>query len=304
MNVAIVGAGALGRVYGTHLSAAGHATRFVVRPARMGERTPFVVERQNGTGGRLEIASPERVTAVPQDSDLVLLCVRADQLDSNIEHMLQRLGDVPLVALTPLLPLSLARVEGWLGRPLFVGMPAVAAQPDADGVDRFWAFTAAPTRFEHARRAGLGRVTELACALEQAGLGARLAPGVRTENPATTIAFFPLSVAVSRAGGIDALQRDAELTRVATSGAREALALARRIGRVDPPLALLLRALSPRTLRAGLAVLGRTLPEARQFIDAHFGEKLGAQHRYLGAEILELARSHGIPMPGLGRLLA
>ena len=46
MFVAVVGAGALGRIYGLRLATAGrdHRVAFVVRPRRLHERGPFVIE--------------------------------------------------------------------------------------------------------------------------------------------------------------------------------------------------------------------------------------------------------------------
>ncbi len=58
-----------------------------------------------------------------------------------------------------------------------------------------------------------------------------------------------------------------------------------------------------RTLRAAFALLGKVLPQATEFVDSHFGDKLGEQHRVLGAEILELGRREGVPLPSLERLL-
>lgn len=299
MHVAVVGAGALGRVYGAHLADAGLRVTFVVRESRLNETTPFVIVRRNGDRRRREL-SPTRSASIPGDADVVLLAVRADQLDESIERLLARGPAVPLVSLTPLLPLSLERVSGWARGRVWVAMPSIAASATGDGSDEYWAFRASPTLFEE----GPAVTAELVSALRRSGLPARLSRDVRTRNPATTAAFFPISVAVSRAGGVAKLLRDSELTELGLSALKETLPLAESLGPIDAPLRLLLRAVGPRSLGAVLRALTRTLPEAAEFVDSHFGDKLGAQHRVLGAEIVELARERRLALPRLERLLA
>jgi 2-dehydropantoate 2-reductase len=299
VHVAILGAGALGRVFGAHLVAASQRVTFVVRAARTQERAPFVVERQGLRKRRLVVRDPCRSAQIPGGADVVLLAVRVDQLDEGLEALVRHGPPVPVVSLTPLLPLSLERVASWVDDRLFVAMPTLAATPRADGVDAYWSFRASPSLFEPGAR----EVTALVEALRQSGLPARLADDVRRTNPATTLAFFPISVAVSRAGGTEALLRDAGLTELGARGAQEAFVLARRIGRVEPAAALLLRRMTPSTLRLSFGVLCRLLPRATTFVDDHFGTKLVAQHRVLGAEILELGRREGVPLPSLEALL-
>lgn len=300
MHVAIIGAGALGRVYGVHLVDAGEHVTFVVRPARLAETSPFVIERKNGDRRRRELVSPARAEQVPPDADLVLLAIRVDQLDGSIEQLLRAAPPVPLVSLTPLLPLTLERVESWVGGRTVVAMPTLAASTSGSGVDDYWAFRSSPSLFE----AGTPEAARLVRALRRSGLPARSSKDVRTRNPATTIAFFPISVAVSRAGGIERLVGDQELCRLGAHAARETSALARQLGPIDAAAGLVLRAVTPGTLRGAFALLTRVIPQAARFVDDHFGDKLGEQHRRLGAEILELGRKYAVPLPSLAELLA
>lgn len=299
MHVAIIGAGALGRVYGVHLADAGERVSFVVRAARTSETGAFVIERRNGDRRRRRVSAPERRAEIPTDADVVLLAVRVDQLDASIERLLRAGPRVPLISLTPLLPLTLARVSGWVDGRVWVAMPTLAASALPDGTAEYWAFRASPSLFE----AGAPETAALVAALRRSGLPARLSRDVRQKNPATTLAFFPISVAVSRAGGVEQLLRDEALAELGARAAREAFVLARRIGSIDAPLGLVLRAVTPRTLRAAFALLGKVLPQSTEFVDSHFGDKLGEQHRVLGAEILELGRREGVPLPSLERLL-
>jgi 2-dehydropantoate 2-reductase len=300
MHVAVIGAGALGRVFGVLLADAGQRVTFVVRPSRADETTPFVIERRNGDRRRRQIRSPVRAIDIPQDAALALLAVRVDQLDDSIEGLIRRGPAVPLVSLTPLLPLTLQRVSEWTSGRCFVAMPSLAASARADGTDDYWAFRLSPSLFEP----GAPEVAGLVQALVDSKLPVRLAPDVRTRNPALTMAFFPITVAVSRAGGIDELLRDAPLAELGARATRETLQLAREVGPIDTAVAMALRALTPRTLRGAFLLLVRLFPRATRFVDTHFGDKLGDQHRRIGAEILELGEQHGIELPSLGRLLS
>jgi len=303
MHVAIIGAGALGRIYGVHLATAGERVSFVVRPSRLRDDEPFVIERSNGDRRRREINDPLRVERVPGDADAILLTVRADQLDPSIERLLREGPDVPLVALTPLLPITLERVEGWVDGRCFVAMPTVAASANANHVIRYWSFGAAPTLFERNGRRDSRTVELIVAALIRSALPARLSDDVRKRNPATTIAFFPISVAVSRSGGIDALLRHSTRLELTARAVRETLTLARELGPIEPPAALAGRFVGPRSLRAALRLSRWALPQATRFIDSHFGTKLSEQHRVLGSEILELGRRHSLALPALAELL-
>jgi 2-dehydropantoate 2-reductase len=302
IHVAIVGAGALGRVYGVHLENAGARTSFVVRPERLDDTSPFCIERLNGGPVVRRVASPVRVAEIPRTSDAILLAVRADQIDRALESRLKSAPDVPVIALTPILPRTQRRLSEVLGARLLIAMPTLAAKLDADGVVRYWAFERNPTLIERSERwrVVLARLSGRFAAAE---LALRLERDVARKNPATTVAFFPLSVAIGAAGSVSALAERRDLLLVAGEACRESLALARRLGPVEPAAAIGARLSGPLTVRALVACGRRLAPRAIEFIDAHFGAKLAAQHALFGEEILTLAREHGIPMPHLTRLL-
>lgn len=302
MHVAVIGAGALGKIYGVHLASVGERTSFVVRPSRLRDDAPFVIERLNGDRRRRQINGPLRVEKVPLDADCVLLAVRADQLDS-VKPLLVAGPAVPVLSVTPLLPLSLERVSGWVDGRCFAALPTVAASESADHVVRYWSFRTAPTLIERDGRSGTSLLARLTDAFLRSGLPARLAPDVPRRNAATTIAFFPISVAVSRSGGIAALLEDEARVALAARAARETLKLAREIGPIEPPAALAGRLLTPRSLGATLRLSSWLLPQATHFVDSHFGTKLSEQHRVLGQEILELGRRRSLPLEGLAELL-
>ena len=86
MHVAIIGMGALGRVYGARLVAyAGASVTFVVRPARAAApAAPVQITRIDGDGAKNELASPALDITVPAHADIVLVCVRVEQLDDAL----------------------------------------------------------------------------------------------------------------------------------------------------------------------------------------------------------------------------
>lgn len=303
IRLSVIGAGALGRTYGVHLAEAGHDVQFVVRPGRLGDTAPFVLQQKNGRRAR-HVGSAPRVTRVSRETSCVLLAVRADQVDESLRDLLRAAPPVPVVALTPLFPHLLAQLEGWLQAPCLVAMPTVAAELGDDGVVQFWSFRSTPTLIERGDEEMAALAEELVGALRRSGLPAKLSDDVRTRNPATTIAFFPISVAVSLAGGVEALRRDPALAALGARAAREGLALGRRIGPIDLPAQLLLRTLTGSTLRGGFLLARAVAPAVVSFVDAHFGNKLCGQHRVLGSEALVLAREYGVPTPALAELLA
>jgi ketopantoate reductase len=303
LHVAVIGAGALGRVYGVHLHNAGARVSFVVHPERLDDQRPFVIERLNGDRAVRECNAPILCAEIPRTADVILLAVRGEQIDAALEARLRSAVNVPVIALTPILPHGQQRLRDRLGDRLVVAMPTIAAQPGPDGVVRYWAFDSNPTSIEKSDtwRVVLSRLIGRFAASH---LAVRLERDVWRKNPATTIAFFPWSLAIGAAGSLEALGTRDDLLAAATAACKESLALARRVGPIEPSAALGAQLSGPRSVRAVLAVGRRMAPRAVAFLDAHFGAKLDAQHAAFGAEILELGREHGIAMPRLEQLLS
>lgn len=302
MHVIIVGAGALGRTYGVHLASAGATVSFLVRPERMSERAAYVVEPLNGRGPALTLKEPRNVVRVPDDAGVVLLAVRREHMTPGLQAILRDAPAVPLIALTPLLPESEARLAGLIQGPCLVALPTVAARSDAH-CTQFFVPPLAKTLIE----SELGQpdiVQQLIDALNRGGLPCAWSRGVRRRNPATTIAFYPLTLGLSLAGCMDRFTRDRELCALTLAAVREALDLAARIGPVTPPLRLALRWANARLLRFVVRAARLAAPTVTQLLEEHFAVKLSAQHRVLGEEIVELGRQHGTHVPALTSLLA
>jgi len=127
---------------------------------------------------------------------------------------------------------------------------------------------------------------------------------VRETNPATTVAFIPLAMALDVAGGSDALLADKALLELALDAAREGLSLSRQIGKAAAWAGLLTKFVGPRMLRIGLALARSSSPEAVAYVEEHFGHKLHAQNVAMAEAMTQLAWEKQTPHDALDRLLA
>ena len=303
MHLAIVGAGALGRVYGVRLATfAGATVTFVVRPARLSDGA-MRIERVDGDQAAVDLATPERLAVVPRDADVVLVCVRGDQLDADLVATLEQGPDVPAVMLTPMMPADYTRLRAALGGRVVAAMPNVVAYAKEDGTTRYWLPRAATTLIEEARPAD-ATLTALCEALDAAGISARQEMGVHETNPATTIAFIPLVMGLDAAGGIDALLGDEALLDLSLRAAAEGATLAHRVGKVATWASVVLRFVGPTTLKLGVALARSRAPEAVAYVEAHFGRKLHEQNVAMADAIVDLARERGVPHDAMIELTA
>ena len=313
MHVAIVGMGALGRVYGVRLAVrAGATVTFVVRSGTL--ITPLRLVRIDGDGAAEQLANPTVDTRIPDDADVILLCVRAEQLDPSLDELLcpglamassqapAQTPVVPIVVLTPLMPQDIERLNRTHPRRIRAGMPGVVAHITADGTCRYWLPKVAPTLIDAAPPIP-SAVEELARALATAGFGGRLDLGVHETNPATTISFIPLAMGVDVAGGIDPLLADKALLRLSLDAVAEGLVLATRVGKTPAWIDLLARFAGPTTLKIGIGLLRSRSPEVLAYVEEHFGRKLHAQNVVMARSIVALARERMMPATALRELL-
>lgn len=310
MRIAIVGAGALGRAYGVRLALAGEDVRFVVRQARAASPAPFVIEQVNGDKERSVLDHPSLVTAVPADSEIVLVAVHLDHIvrtdapegSTSVPQLLAAAPNVPIVSLTPLFPRQIAALEAASKKTVLPGMPGVTGYIDDRGALRYWVPRLAMTFFD--QRGARTAVEELARKLTRIGIPTQLEKDVGSLNAATTIAFFPFTAALGIAGSVDAVLGNKELVHAVVESVKECEVLAKKVGRVASWAQVLARFIGPFTLKPGVALARRIAPESVKFVEAHFGPKLGEQHAVVGAAIVEMGREQGVPMGELEKLLA
>jgi 2-dehydropantoate 2-reductase len=336
MHVTVVGAGVLGRVYGVRLAADGEQVSFVVRPDHAPSTSPFVIEQVNGGERRDVIASPKRVTEIPEGASVVLVAVRSNEIEPSrapasfdVPSILRRGGSrsAPVVVLTPMLPGQRQALEQAAERRIVPAMPGVVGYLNERGAVRYWIPSATTTLIDGlpssiargaggARGAGSARgpsdaggeearavLETFARRLTQLGVPTRLEPDVGSLNTATTVAFYPLIAAIDAGSGIDGVLGNKELFRTVLDAAKESDGLARKIGKSAAWTSLLLKFVGPFTLKPGVALARRLFPESVLFVERHFGPKLHEQHLAMGKNILALGREHGVSMPALERLM-
>jgi ketopantoate reductase len=298
MHIAIVGAGALGRTYGVRLSGVADVT-FVVRPSQQSP-APIRIVRIDGDQREDTVDRPTLATSVPPEADVVVVCVRAEQIGVGLEGQLSG-RDVPIVIMTPLMPDGYARLLSSLGPRVLAGMPGVVAYAIQSGVTRYWLPRVAPTLIDEPRPP-VESVSELVRLLISCGLPARLELGVHEANPATTVAFVPMAMGLDAAGSIDALLSDRPLLDVTLAAVREGLELSKRIGKSAGWVTLLTSFVGPLTLRIGVSLGRRRSPEAIQYVEEHFGRKLHAQNVAMADAMIRLARERGTASDALTKL--
>jgi 2-dehydropantoate 2-reductase len=294
MHVAILGAGALGRVYGLRLAKASDVrVTFVVKPEHQDE--PFQIERVDG-GESHVLEEPARAVGVPDDADIVLVCVRAEQLDESLASI-----RVPSVLLTPLMPSDFARLEAALGDKLVAGMPSVVGYTAESGAVRYWLPRAATTLVEHAGPHA-GVLQQLETALDAVGIEARRESGVQQTNAATTITFLPLTMALAAAGGVSELLADDALTELGLRATEESTAIAETIGTAASWAPMLVKFMGPNVLKMGVAIAEKSAPEALHYVDTHFGRKLRLQAKVMGRQLSDLANAKNLPHESIDAL--
>jgi ketopantoate reductase len=307
VKIAVVGAGALGSVYGARLAHAAQVV-FVVRDL---DRAPRLIhiDRVGGApphGDSLD--APAASLNIPEGSDAVLVTVRVDQLDDALLDKLgSESGDAIVVVLAPLLPHHYERAKNKLGARLVAAMPGVIAyEPDPEATPherrvRYWTPKSSPTLLEDRGP----RVHALVEALTRVGLPAHISAVVSKVNAATTIAFFPILTGIAAAGGsIDRMINDDAIMKLGFAAAKETRALAKTIGDLPPWASLFFKFASPFTARAGIKLGKSRAPEVFVFLEKHFGTKLAAQNLAIFREVSALAAERGVSLPNLEKLVA
>ncbi|HEY8091037.1 MAG TPA: 2-dehydropantoate 2-reductase N-terminal domain-containing protein [Polyangiaceae bacterium] len=296
MHVAIVGAGALGSVYGARLARFASCEVSVV--ARSAAPAGEVRLERIEDGEVLRWSAPARTPVASPEADVILAFVRYEQLASLPERV--PAGTAPVVVMTPMMPQDHALLASLLPGRVRTGMPSVVSYVNDAGAVRYWLPRVATTFVESG---GDGAEAELVKRLARAEIGAKLATDVLERNVATTVSFIPLAMALDAAGGIDALLHDHALLSLAFDAADEGRELGRAVGKAEAWASTLLRFVGPVSLKVGVGVARSRAPEAVAYVEQHFGRKLHAQNVAMATRMVDLATSKGTPHQALGKLL-
>lgn len=296
MHVCIVGAGALGSVYGARLARFGGCDLSVVGRAA----APASRERLERVedGEVLSWDVPPRMTEAAPQADVILAFVRYEQLSTLPARVVT--SRAPVVVMTPMMPQDHAELAAALPGRLVTGMPSVVSYRNDSGAIRYWLPRLATTFIES--REPAGPEAELVVRLERAEMRAKLAPNVLERNVATTVSFIPIAMALDVAGSVDALLADDALLSLALDAAAEGRDLGKTVGKAEAWASMLLKFIGPRTLKMGVGLARSRAPEAVLYAEEHFGRKLRAQNVAMAARMLELGRDKGVATVALAEL--
>lgn len=310
MEILIVGAGAVGQVYGRHLAAAGHNITFFVKPAHapaLADGMPLHrlgwLRHQSETwrGYRLISDLPE---VARQDWDQVWLCMSADALKAPLTRaVLGAAGRATVVCLQPG-PGSAELVQERLSMPgqlvrgliTFISYQSpLPGRPGPAGIAYFLS-PLAPGLFAGEPE----RVAGVVAALRAGGMAARVTPDIDLAAGGAEAFLNPMVAALEcngwRLGDFAAseafvLGRQAALEALAIEGVTRGLRLL--------PFRLLLSGPGSRLL---LLLAPRVLPLALEpYLAYHFG-KVGRQTREMLEAWSELGERKGLPVAGLRQL--
>jgi len=300
VHVAIVGAGALGSVYGARLARFASCEISVV--ARSPAPASAVRLERVEDGEVLRWAVPARVDVAPREADAVLAFVRYEQLDSLPARVAG--SAAPVVVLTPMMPQDHARLAAAMPGRVVTGMPSVVSYVNDAGAVRYWLPRAATTLVD-VDPAGPASpaLAELVKRLSRAEIHAKQERDVLGRNVATTVSFIPLAMALDVAGSIDAALADGTLLDVAFEAADEGRELGKAVGKAEAWASTLLRFVGPLTLKVGVGLARSRAPEGAAYAEQHFGRKLHAQNVLMAERIVELAAARGVRHESLAKLL-
>jgi hypothetical protein len=244
-------------------------------------------------------SAPPTTMEAPADADVILACVRYEQLSS----LPAKLGPAraPVVVLTPMMPADHRRLDAEIGMRLITGMPSVIAYRKDPEVIRYWLPRLGTTWIE--ARGGDAAEGTLVLRLERAGIVAQLESGVLARNVATTVSLLPIALALDVAGSVESALDDGELLNLTLEALEEGRDLARMIGRPAAWAVGLAPLLRPVALKVGLTLARSRASEAIRYAEEHFGRKLHAQNVALGEAVLALAQERGARRVALGELV-
>jgi ketopantoate reductase len=316
MRALIVGAGAVGQVYGRHLQAGGAQVGFLVKPAHADEaRGGFTLYPLNRRASRR--AQPERLTGFEVLTDAAAVAAqRWDQVYLAVSSPALRAGDW-FTRLAPAIgPATLVLLQPGPEDRAFV-LRALPPEQIVDGAITAVSYRA-PLPGEVFPHPGVAywfpplarcllsgqaaRLQPVLAALRAGGLPAARVRDVQALATFVTALFMPVLAALEQVGwSFQELRRGDHLRRAFRAGWEAVQVAARRAGR-RPPLGL--RLVGPWAIRALTRVAPLVTPmDFRDYLQAHF-TKVGDQTREILRHYVEGGRAAGLPVETLQKLAA
>lgn len=314
MKVLLVGAGAVGQVYGYHLQRGGARVGFLVKEKYAAEcRAGLTIYPLNRSKGErfapLRFADFDVLSdpaQVGHEWDAVMLCVSSTQLRGPWFDALTRAmrDDATLVMLQPGLEDKAYICERIDGSRLVAGMislisyqaPLPGETTISDPGIAYWFPPMAPSPFSGPEE----RVAPLVAALKAGGCPAKRTGDVTRRAGFPTAMMMPILVALEDAEWSFKQVFQGDRLALALSAAAEAIRVVSAIGHQRRPFSRLLLRRSLLRFVAWLAK--RQAPfEMEVYLKHHF-TKVGDQTRFFIRRYLDLALEHDLPAENLTRL--
>lgn len=310
MKILIVGAGAVGQVYATHLKRSGAYVGLYVRPkyAESCQRGLTLYALRAFRRHTVETFHPDDVLTAIEDVaaqrwDQVWLCVSTPALEGDwLDPLLEAIGDATVVCPQPGLNVRerIARavppqqlVSGTIG---FISYQAPLPGETLDEGIAYWFPPLGASRFS----GHPDRVDPVVAALRRGGCPARVHRDARVSSAFSTCILLPLVSALEGAGWSFEELRHGKWLSLSTRASVEAMRLVARQLDVGPPWTRFLMRPSLVRLLTLIAPLIAPFP-VEKYLRHHF-TKVGDQTRLLMQGMYEGARHHGVEAPSLTEL--
>ncbi len=315
MRVLLIGAGAVGQVYGYHFQQGGAEVAFVVRPkyeaqVRQGfDLYPLNRKRPREAPVRFDgfgVFSDQAEALANGPWDAVVLCLSSTALRKGtwLAELAAGLGDATLLTLTPgiedhaliteLVPPSQV-IGGLIGLSSYPG-PLPGASLPTPGM-AYWL----PPRTKMAFSGPSERVSPVVDVLNAGGLPSKVVDDVKVSAAfAGPVLQFQI-IALELVGWTFAgLRADKELMALTHRATREAFLVAEKHLNVKTPRSL--RMLRPWQLRTVTRLAPRVAPfDMERFFEKHFG-KVGDQTEQGIATLIRLAGDYGVDHSNMSEL--
>ena len=314
MRVLLVGAGAIGQVYGYHLQQGGAQVAFLVKPAHVEwAGSGLTLYRLNQGKAPVDFTgydlftSPAQALTQPEPWDAVILCVPTDALEKGpwLAELAQGLGSATLVTLQPgIEALStiykhVPKAQVVSGLITLVSYPAPL--PNEQGFERegtaYWFPPLASCPFE-----GPGeRVKPLVDCFKKGGFPASAGADLASQSALGSALLLCVITGLEGAGwSFSALRSDgAQLSNVCKSMGQAANVAFKHQGRSPPGLPGWVR---PWMLRMALAMAPRFVPfDLETYFRVHF-TKVGSQMHGELDRLIARAGELGVPNDSLASL--
>jgi len=316
MNILIVGAGAVGQVYGRHLALGGARVTFLIRPKyRADLDRGMTLYPLNAGGQNIKPVQFTNFRLMTTDDDLeneswdqIWLCVSATALRMEwLGSVLRRVGKATVVALQPGLEDRALFLEHIPEERLVNGLITLISYPTplpgAPRSDRlsgmaYWVVPFSPQPFSghEARRDQVIR------ALAEGGMKAKKHSDVAKLSAFPAAMLMSLMMSLEGAGWRFSTFSSGSRLAVAVAVVKEALVIAAHHNQCSPPWWRLF--ISPGLIRVALALAPRIIPlPLEPYFKFHFS-KVGDQTRLYIDTYLEKGRSLGLPTEAMAAVAA